>query len=67
MFCMQCEQTEKGTGCTVVGVCGKTPTVAGLQDLMVDNIKGLSMWLHRARQVGIMGVGGRGEELKYPA
>jgi len=53
MFCMQCEQTEKGTGCTVVGVCGKTPTVAGLQDLLVDNIKGLSMWLHRARQLGV--------------
>ena len=29
MFCMQCEQTEGGTGCTVVGVCGKDPTTAG--------------------------------------
>lgn len=30
MFCYQCEQTAKGTGCTVQGVCGKTPAVAAL-------------------------------------
>ena len=53
MFCMQCEQTEKGTGCTTVGVCGKTPDVAGLQDLTVDIVKGISMWLHRCRQLGV--------------
>ena len=35
MFCYQCEQTAKGTGCTVAGVCGKTPDVAALQDLLV--------------------------------
>jgi hydroxylamine reductase (hybrid-cluster protein) len=53
MFCQQCEQTEAGTGCTTIGVCGKTPVVAGLQDLLVDNVKGISMWLHRARQVSL--------------
>jgi hydroxylamine reductase len=53
MFCMQCEQTDQGKGCTVVGVCGKTPEVAALQDLLVDNIKGLSVWAHRARQAGV--------------
>lgn len=53
MFCNQCEQTEKGTGCTTIGVCGKTPTVAGLQDLLIDNVKGLAMWLHRARGLGV--------------
>jgi hydroxylamine reductase len=34
MFCFQCEQTAKGTGCTVSGVCGKNPTVAGEQDAL---------------------------------
>ena len=32
MFCYQCSQTAKGTGCTISGVCGKKPTVARLQD-----------------------------------
>eukprot|EP00053_Salpingoeca_punica_P005902 m.57267 g.57267 ORF g.57267 m.57267 type:complete len:607 (+) comp13447_c0_seq1:134-1954(+) len=53
MFCMQCEQTDKGKGCTVVGVCGKTPEVAALQDLLVDNLKGLSFWATKARQAGV--------------
>ena len=35
MFCYQCEQTAKGEGCTKVGVCGKQPEVAALQDLLV--------------------------------
>ena len=35
MFCYQCEQCAKGTGCTVVGVCGKTEETANLQDLLV--------------------------------
>ncbi len=34
MFCYQCEQTAKGTGCTIQGVCGKDPTTAALQDLL---------------------------------
>ena len=33
MFCFQCEQTAKGEGCTKIGVCGKEPDVAALQDL----------------------------------
>jgi len=53
MFCMQCEQTDKGTGCTVVGVCGKTPEVAGMQDLLVENLKSLSFWADRARKAGV--------------
>ena len=36
MFCNQCEQTAHGTGCTKVGVCGKSPEVAALQDLLVN-------------------------------
>ena len=35
MFCFQCEQTAKGTGCDKFGVCGKDPTTADLQDLLV--------------------------------
>ncbi len=52
MFCYQCEQTAKGTGCTVKGVCGKQPQVAALQDLLIYATKGLSMYAHRARQLG---------------
>ncbi len=52
MFCYQCEQTAKGTGCTVRGVCGKAPEVAALQDLLVYATKGLAMYAHRARQLG---------------
>jgi len=52
MFCYQCEQTGRGTGCTVQGVCGKEPDVAALQDLLVHAIKGIAMAAHRARQLG---------------
>lgn len=53
MFCYQCEQTAKGTGCTVAGVCGKDPRTAALQDLLIYATKGLGMVAHRARQVGV--------------
>ncbi len=53
MFCYQCEQTAKGTGCTVRGVCGKEPQVAALQDLLVHAVKGMSMYAHRAGQLGV--------------
>ncbi|MHB1000464.1 MAG: hydroxylamine reductase [Armatimonadota bacterium] len=52
MFCFQCEQTAKGTGCTIQGVCGKDPRVAALQDLLLFAAKGISMYAHRARQFG---------------
>ena len=42
MFCYQCEQTSKGTGCTVAGVCGKTADVSALQDLLVYVLRVLS-------------------------
>ncbi len=42
MFCYQCEQTAKGTGCDVLGVCGKKPEVADLQDLLLYSLMGLS-------------------------
>ena len=52
MFCYQCEQTAKGTGCTVLGVCGKEPATAALQDLLVYALKDLSRYANRARQLG---------------
>ena len=53
MFCYQCEQTAKGQGCTVVGVCGKTADVATLQDLLVYMLKGLSQLSIEARKAQI--------------
>lgn len=53
MNCYQCEQTKGGTGCTTVGVCGKTPEVTMLQDLLTYSLKGLSCWAHFAAQKGI--------------
>jgi hydroxylamine reductase len=52
MFCYQCEQTSKGNGCDKVGICGKEPEVADLQDLLIHSIKGMSMYVHRATQKG---------------
>lgn len=52
MYCYQCEQTSKGTGCTTFGVCGKDPTSAALQDLLIYTAKGVSMYAHRAAQLG---------------
>jgi hydroxylamine reductase len=53
MFCFQCEQTSKGEGCTKIGVCGKKPEVAALQDLLVYAIKGLSQYAVEGRKVGV--------------
>ena len=53
MFCFQCEQTSKGEGCTKIGVCGKQPEVAALQDLLVYALKGLSQYAVEGRKVGV--------------
>lgn len=52
MFCYQCEQTAKGTGCTQHGVCGKDPVTAALQDVLVHIVKGVAMYAARARALG---------------
>ena len=52
MFCYQCEQTAKGTGCTVQGVCGKKPEVAALQDVLLYTLMGLSQVAQAGRKVG---------------
>ncbi|HOI75307.1 MAG TPA: hydroxylamine reductase [Syntrophales bacterium] len=53
MFCFQCEQTAKGTGCEKGGVCGKPPDVAALQDLLVYALKGYSGTVLAARRTGL--------------
>jgi len=53
MFCYQCEQTAKGTGCNQFGVCGKDPETAALQDLLIHAAQGISQYAHRARQLGV--------------
>jgi hydroxylamine reductase len=54
MFCYQCEQTAKGTGCTVQGVCGKMPEVAALQDLLLYTLMGLSRVATAGRKVAVI-------------
>jgi len=53
MFCFQCEQTAKGTGCTISGVCGKQPDVASLQDLLIHQLKGIGYLADSLRKIGI--------------
>ncbi len=53
MFCYQCEQTAKGQGCDKSGVCGKTPDVSALQDLLVYALRGLSLYAVEAGKKGI--------------
>ncbi len=53
MFCNQCEQTNKGVGCTTVGVCGKTPEVAALQDLLLHQLKGIAAIAVAGAQAGV--------------
>ncbi len=52
MFCYQCEQTAKGTGCVVQGVCGKDPESSALQDLLVLAVKGIGWYAHLAAEKG---------------
>ena len=53
MFCFQCEQTAKGEGCTKIGVCGKTPDTAALQDLLIHAVKGLSVVVRAGIKAGV--------------
>lgn len=53
MFCYQCQETAKGTGCTLRGVCGKLPEVANMQDLLMFVLKGISIYTERANKAGI--------------
>ncbi|MBN2718196.1 MAG: hydroxylamine reductase [Deltaproteobacteria bacterium] len=53
MFCFQCQEALKNTGCTKKGVCGKTDDVANLQDMLVFAVKGLSVLTQKAQQNNI--------------
>ncbi|MBZ0157470.1 MAG: hydroxylamine reductase [Alphaproteobacteria bacterium] len=53
MFCYQCEQASKGVGCSAVSVCGKTPDVAALQDLLVHALQGLALYATEGLKVGV--------------
>jgi len=52
MFCYQCEQTAKGIGCTIHGVCGKNEDIASLQDTLLFGLKGIAAYAFHARELG---------------
>lgn len=52
MFCYQCEQSFRGTGCVDKGVCGKDPDTAALQDLLVYAVRGISRFAYQAAKLG---------------
>jgi len=54
MFCNQCEQVAKGGACRTIGVCGKQPDTAALQDLLIYALKGLSCYVAAGRKAGIV-------------
>ncbi len=53
MFCYQCQEASKNTGCTIKGVCGKSEEVSNLQDLLIYVTKGLSQVSIKAGEMGI--------------
>jgi len=53
MFCFQCQETAKNTGCTVRGVCGKPEETANLQDLLIYVLKGIAVYGEKLKEFGI--------------
>ena len=53
MFCFQCQETAKNTGCTVKGVCGKPEDLANLNDLLIYVLRGLSIYGEKAKELGV--------------
>ena len=53
MFCFQCQETARNTGCTVRGVCGKPEEVANLQDLLIHVLKGIAVYGEKAPGLGV--------------
>ncbi|MCT4563842.1 MAG: hydroxylamine reductase [Maledivibacter sp.] len=53
MFCYQCQEAAKGTGCTLRGVCGKTDKVANIQDLMIYTLKGIALLDQQGKKIGV--------------
>jgi len=52
MFCNQCEQSQNGSGCTDIGVCGKDPDVQSLQEILLYGVKGMAAYAAHARRLG---------------
>ncbi|WP_022665747.1 hydroxylamine reductase [Desulfospira joergensenii] len=52
MFCFQCQETARGTGCTVRGVCGKEEHTANLQDLLIFHCKGIAVLAKKGKELG---------------
>ncbi|PIV57231.1 hydroxylamine reductase [Candidatus Desantisbacteria bacterium CG_4_10_14_0_8_um_filter_48_22] len=52
MFCYQCEQAAKGTGCNISGVCGKKEDIQSLQDILLYGLKGISAYAFHSRELG---------------
>lgn len=52
MFCFQCQETAKGTGCDLMGVCGKTPEVSNIQDLLLFVARGIAVYNNILRKEG---------------
>ena len=52
MFCFQCQEAAKGTGCILSGVCGKTPEVANMQDLLLFVVRGVAVYNQELRKIG---------------
>ncbi len=53
MFCYQCQETIKNTGCTKVGACGKKEQTSNLQDLLTHTLKGVAIYAQKAKEKGI--------------
>ena len=53
MFCFQCQETAKNTGCTVKGVCGKPEDLANLHDLLIYVLRGISIYGEKSKELGI--------------
>jgi hydroxylamine reductase len=53
MFCFQCQEAAKGTGCTIQGVCGKKETTANLQDLLIYDLKGIAVLAKGLKEAGV--------------
>jgi len=53
MFCFQCQETARNTGCTVKGVCGKSEETANLQDLLIFVLKGISVYGEKLKELGV--------------
>ena len=54
MFCFQCQETAKGTGCTLRGVCGKLPETSRWQDLLLSVVRGVATIGNSLNEAGVV-------------